>query len=161
MSFVCSYLSQEGSSITVLMFFLLSSRFALSLSRRYVCCSFTSFVFSVYSGMKFLYAIHAMDPLSCVLEKERNAMIRNRYNYLTPSIPRHQKERSNGTTIKTLQGFFPKQWPNGYSKQNFPKQWPNGYSKQKHQDIHAKTYNSRYFCKHFFQCFWHFLYKYS
>ena len=50
-------------------------------------------------------------------------MIKNRYNYLTPSVQDTKGKEghtySNGTTIKTLQesqkdSFFPKNWPNGY-----------------------------------------------
>ena len=53
-------------------------------------------------------------------------MIRNRYNYLTPSVPRHRREGKIQRTIS-----FPKNWPNGYPKQTF------------HQHIHANIYNDR------------------
>ena len=59
---------------------------------------------------------------------ERKAMIRNRYNYQTPSVQytkrKEGRTKSNGTTIKTPQAesqmdsFFPKilNWPNGDPK---------------------------------------------
>ena len=60
---------------------------------------------------------------------ERKAMIRNRYNDLTPSIQdtkgKEERTQSNSTTIKTLQAeskkdsFFPKNWPYGYPKYIF------------------------------------------
>ena len=59
---------------------------------------------------------------------ERKAMIRNRYNYLIPSVSRHQRRR----------------WT--HHNQNTTSRKPTGYPKLKrnHQGIHAKTtYNYR------------------
>ena len=70
-------------------------------------------------------------------------MIRNRYNYITPSYQRHQRKEgrtsSNGTTIKTLQAesqkgpFLLKTMAKRLSK-----------IKKVHQDIHPKSYNDIY-----------------
>ena len=53
-------------------------------------------------------------------------LIRNRYNYQTPSVQdtkgKEGRTWSNGTTMKTLQAevkkdsFFSQNWPNGYPK---------------------------------------------
>ena len=68
-------------------------------------------------------------------------MIRNRYNYLLHSVPRHQRERrihltqlhcNPNTTSRKRKGQF------------LSPKWRNGHLKYKiHQDIHAKTYNDR------------------
>ena len=79
----------------------------------------------------------------CLFKIGRKAMIRNRHNYLTPSVLRHQRERrthlkyghhNQNTTSRKPKGQF-----------YIYKKWPNGFPKQKlHQDKHAKTHNDRY-----------------
>ena len=58
---------------------------------------------------------------------ERKAMIRNRYNYPTPSITdikwKETQTRNNCTLMETslaesqTDSYFPTKWPNGYPKQ--------------------------------------------
>ena len=61
-------------------------------------------------------------------EIERKAIIRNRYNYPTPSIRdikgKETQTRNNWTLMETslaesqTDSYFPTKWPNGYLKQN-------------------------------------------
>ena len=70
--------------------------------------------------------IVSFEAICMKCQSDRKLMIRNYYNYLTPSGQdtkgKEGQTKSNGTTIKTLQeesqkdSFFPKNWLNGYLK---------------------------------------------
>ena len=72
-------------------------------------------------------------------------MIRNRYNYLTPSI---QDTKGKEDALKATAPRSKHHKQKAKRTVSFPNNWPNGYPKwkKKSPDVHTKTYNDRSTC---------------
>ena len=70
-------------------------------------------------------------------------MIRNRYNSLTPSVPRHQREKKDALKVTAPQS---KHYKQKAKKKVFPRKWPYGYQKKKKKKKKKKN-ASRQTCK--------------